>query len=117
MSPEFHLSNPPAKPILLWDGDCRFCRLWVERWRVITGGRIDDAAFQQAASRFPEIPRQEFDHAIVYVDQEGKVFSAARAIFPSIRRPVYAALNWSYNHVPPFAPVWEWFYRFITLCA
>ena len=28
-----------ARPILIWDGDCRFCRFWVRRWAAVTGDR------------------------------------------------------------------------------
>src|SRR6266481_2635096 len=27
------VSNPPPKSLLIWDGECHFCRLWIERWR------------------------------------------------------------------------------------
>ena len=50
------VSNPPPKPLLIWDGDCDFCRLWIERWREMTAGKVDYATYQEAADRFPEIP-------------------------------------------------------------
>ena len=81
-SPHFRISNPPSKPILIWDGDCRFCELWIERWRVLNAGKTDAIPYQQAASRYPEILQEQFERAIVYIDTEGKVFTGAAAIFP-----------------------------------
>src|SRR5437867_3213236 len=60
------VSNPPSKPLLLWDGECDFCRLWIERWKEITAGKIDYAAYQEEAEYFPEISRDEFKHSMVF---------------------------------------------------
>jgi len=34
------IATPPAKPLLVYDGDCRFCTLWIKCWQQITGDRI-----------------------------------------------------------------------------
>jgi hypothetical protein len=31
----------PERPLLVWDGDCDFCRRWIERWRRIAGDRVE----------------------------------------------------------------------------
>lgn len=48
-------SAGPEKPTLVYDGDCSFCRLWIERWRALTGERVQYAPFQRVAALFPEI--------------------------------------------------------------
>src|SRR5438045_2509101 len=108
------LSQPPAKPILIWDGDCRFCELWVQRWRVLTGGWIDDSPFQKAAAQFPEVPREWFDRAIVYIDQQGRVFRAAEAIFRSLQLAGHRFGAWAYDRVPGFSRASEFFYRVVA---
>ena len=40
-----------AKPLLIWDGDCDFCRKWVDRWRHVTRDRVDYAPYQEVAQR------------------------------------------------------------------
>src|SRR4051794_14683076 len=110
--PALRVSNPPPKPLLIWDGECRFCALWIERWRQRARGEVDDITFQQAATRFPEIPPDLFERAIVYIAADGKVFSAAEAIFRSLHfRGWQRALAWMYDHFPQFAVVSEFFYR------
>ena len=42
---------------MIWDGECHFCRRWIERWREITAGEVEYATYQEIADRFPEIPR------------------------------------------------------------
>ena len=51
-------SPASEKPILVYDGDCTFCRLWIDRWRALTGDRVQYAPFQEVSTQFPEIPRE-----------------------------------------------------------
>src|SRR5436305_15190978 len=47
-----HLQNtggPPALPTFIYDGDCSFCKLWVDRWKQLTGDRVVYESFQEAA--------------------------------------------------------------------
>jgi len=109
------VSNPPPKPLLIWDGECHFCRRWIERWRVITGTEVDYAPYQEIAQRFPEIPREQFQRSVVYIDRNGQVFVAAAAVYRSLRCCRSKKwLWWSYQHIPGFATVSELAYRAIA---
>ena len=68
------------KPILIYDGDCGFCRKWIVRWRALTGDQVDFASYQEAASRFPQIPVENFKNAVQLIESESKVSSAAEAV-------------------------------------
>ncbi|MGA2983417.1 MAG: lipase maturation factor family protein [Terriglobia bacterium] len=103
------------KPILIYDGDCSFCRLWIDRWRTLTGDRVRYAPLQEAAGQFPEIPREAFVRAVQLVLPGGEVFSAAHAVFGTLAFvPGLAWLLWLYQHVPGVAIVAEFFYRFVA---
>src|SRR6267143_702833 len=107
--------NPPSKPLIIWDGECHFCRRWIERWREITRGAVDYATSQESAKRFPEIPREQFERSVIYIETDGSVFLGAEAVFRSLRcRSSKKWLAWSYDHVPGFAAVSESFYRIIA---
>lgn len=107
--------NPPPKPLLIWDGDCDFCRLWIERWHQITAGKIDYCTYQAIADRFPEIPSDEFNRSLVLIESDGTVFFAAEAVYRSLaHRPSREWLTWTYDHVPGFAAVSEIGYRLIA---
>ena len=58
MKDQLRVSNPPPEPLMIWDGECHFCRHWIERWREITTGEVEYAPCQEIADRFPEIPRE-----------------------------------------------------------
>src|SRR4029077_4028417 len=109
------VSNPPSKPLLLWDGECDFCRLWIERWKEITAGKIDYATYQQTAHQFREIPMDQFQRAMVFIEPDGKTFFAAEAVYRSLAyRPSKRWLAWSYDHVPGFAVISETAYKFVA---
>src|SRR5947207_6662714 len=109
------VSNPPSKPLLLWDGECDFCRLWIERWKEITAGKIDYATYQEAAEYFPEISRDEFKHSMVFIEPDGTAFFAAEAVYRSLAyRPSRTWLAWSYDRVPGFAAISETAYKFVA---
>src|SRR5215467_9736113 len=109
------VSNPPSRPLLIWDGDCDFCRLWIERWRELTAGGVDCVTSQEAAKRFPEVPADEFNRSLVLIQPDGAVFFAAEAVYRSMaHRRSRKWLAWSYDHVPGFAAVSETGYGLIA---
>src|SRR5438046_259535 len=110
-----HVFNPPPKPLLIWDGECDFCRLWIERWREITAGKVEYATYQQAAHQFPEIPVEHSKPAMAWIEPGGETFFAAEAVYRSLRyRSSRRWLAWSYDHVPGFAVISEIAYKFIA---
>src|SRR5947208_15593552 len=97
------VANPPSKPLLIWDGECHFCMRWIERWRVMTAGKIGYVTYQEVADQFPEIPRAEFERAMTFIEPDGKTFFAAEAVYRSLHYRSYR--NWmalSYDHVTVF---------------
>src|SRR5438445_1664086 len=117
MTNQLHLrvSNPPPKPLMIWDGECHFCKRWVERWREITAGEVDYATYQEAAHQFPKIPIEQFKRAVALIQPDGKTFFAAEAVYRSLRyRSSRKWLTWSYDHIPGFAAVSETAYKFIA---
>src|SRR5947207_8303036 len=113
--PRLCVSNSPPKPLMIWDGECLFCKMWIERWREITAGKIDYATYQQAADQFPEIPVDQFKRAMAFIEPDGKTFFAAEAVYRSLQ---YGSsrkwLAWSYEHVPGFSAISESAYKFIA---
>jgi|SRR5665213_1472744 len=106
------VSNLPSKPLLLYDGNCGFCRKWVGRWKVLTGNQVLYEHYQEAASRFPEIDPQRFTQSVQLIQSDGEVLQGAEAVFKSLESVIYLRwLNWSYGRVPGFVGLSEWIYR------
>jgi predicted DCC family thiol-disulfide oxidoreductase YuxK len=106
-------SQAPANvPLLVFDRDCSFCRIWIEYWKRLTGETISYAPYQEVAERFPQIPRENFKRAVQLILPDGGVLSAAHAVFRSlVNVPGYGWLLWAYFHLPGFASVAEFLYR------
>ncbi len=78
------VQNAPAKPLMLFDGDCHFCRHWIERWRQATGSAVDYEPFQKTAAVYPEIPSSAFERAVQLIEPDGQVFSGAEAVLRAL---------------------------------
>lgn len=80
--PVLRVSNPPAeRPLVIYDGDCSFCRFWLLRLRRGVGDRADYAPSQRVAAEFPEIPQEHFRRALQLILPDGRVFAGAEAVF------------------------------------
>jgi len=116
MKSSLRVSNPPPKPLIIWDGECLFCRRWIERWREITRDEVDYETSQNVGGKFPEISRQQFERSVILIEADGSVFTRGEAVFRSLRcRSSKRWLAWSYYHMPGFSPITEAFYRFISM--
>jgi len=102
---------------MVFDGDCNFCRFWINRWQQITGERVDYLPFQdpQIATRFPELAREQFEQAVKFIETDGHVYSGAGAVFRSLafNRSLRWPL-WMFQNVPGVAPATECSYRFVA---
>ena len=75
---------PEPKPLLIYDGLCGFCRIWIGYWRQLTGARVEYLASQDAGDRFPQIPPEAYAESVQLVRPDGTVASGARAVFESL---------------------------------
>jgi lipase maturation factor 1 len=111
------VATPPPKPLLVFDGDCNFCTLWVRRWEQITGGRVDYRPAQDPAiaAQFPEIPAKQFETAVQLIEPDGTIYSGAEAVFRTLAsNPGWQwQLRW-YKQSRLFAAFTEWTYRLVA---
>src|SRR4051794_3733142 len=93
-----------AKPILVFDGKCGFCRIWIDYWKRLTEDAIDYEPFQQVADRYPQVPAENFKRAVHLIEPNGDVFSGANAVFRTL---AYKSTRrwplWLYQHMAGFA--------------
>lgn len=103
-----------SRPLLVYDGDCGFCRRWVLRWKAQTAGRVDFEPYQTAAARFSDVPRARFERAIFFSDGSARAWGA-EAVFRALAlAPRRRWLLSFYKALPPFAWASESWYRFVA---
>ena len=104
-----------GKPVLIYDGKCSFCRIWIDYWKTLTGGAIHYAAAQDVAPEYPQIPADAFKQSVQLVLPSGDVLSGARAVFTTLGET--SSRRWLpglYDRLPGFAPLTEAAYRLIA---
>jgi len=74
------------KPVLIYDGHCAFCRIWLDYWRQLTGDRIEYLASQEVGDRFPQIASNAYKQSVQLVRPDGTVASGARAVFETLNK-------------------------------
>ena len=104
------------KPLLIYDGDCGFCKKWIARWKKITKDHVEYAASQDVSYKYPQISREEFERAVQLIEPDGRIFSGAEAAFRTLgtRSRFFRIAVWKYTHVPGFAAFTEWVYRVVA---
>ena len=107
-------------PILVFDGDCAFCRFWIDRWRLRTGDRLEYHPFQsdEVARRFPQLSRDRCQRAVRFVDADGTVYEAAEAVLRALAQnggSTAASIGWLlYRRAPGFPSIAGLAYRLIA---
>src|ERR1700720_1391045 len=100
---------------MVYDGDCRFCTFWIQRWQRLTGDRVEYVPFEEPTllARFPELRPEPLELAVHLVETDGSVYVGAEAVFRALARHAHGQwfLDW-YAHSPLFARAAEWIYRF-----
>lgn len=108
------VKNSSQKPLLIYDGDCRLCRCFIEQWKRKTAKKIDYEPFQTAATRYPEIPNTNFVQSIQLILPSGEVRSGAYAIFTVYHYGGGNRLISLYEHSCLFARLAEWGYALVA---
>lgn len=72
-----------TRPVVLYDGDCTFCRRWIERLRRWDrAGRIDTlpSSERHELAGIPPIDDASLDRAMHLVGPDGSVYAGGRAV-------------------------------------
>ena len=109
------METTKGKPFFVYDGECRFCSMWVDYSRKVTGDKVHYESFQKVAGEFPNIPLNEFKRSVKLITTKGEIYSGAHATFSTLAyNPQYKFLLWLYKHVPGFNFFSEIGYRFVA---
>ena len=108
-----NMSAENDKPVLIYDDECGFCRLWISRWRLFTKDAVIYHPSQDVAENYPQISPQQFESSVYFVALGWKfLYSGAQAVFKTLAYDSNG--KWflkAYENLPGFAPFSEWCYR------
>lgn len=72
---------PHSKPLMVWDGECGFCKYWTTRWSKYTGTKVIYEPYQTAAERFEDIDEVHFKQASRLIETDGRIYSGPRSAY------------------------------------
>ena len=69
----------PKHPIMVWDGDCEFCRLCADRFKSAGTNSVEFIPFQNLHRKYPKAPRLDYKKSVVLFSDKD-ILSGAAAI-------------------------------------
>ena len=101
--------------MMLFDGECGFCKRWIRRWQALTGPLVRYAPYQEVLARYPQVKRGQCEAAVRLILPDGSVFSGAHAVFKALALAGRCAwLLRLYEKAPLFAPAAERGYQLVA---
>jgi predicted DCC family thiol-disulfide oxidoreductase YuxK len=102
--------------MVVFDGDCGFCRYWIRRWHRRTADVFEYLPYQDpaVARRFPALTPDRCTRALQFVERDGAVLEGAEAVFRTLAG---SGPGWPltlYRRLPGVALVSEFGYRLVA---
>jgi len=70
----------PKHPIMVWDGECEFCRLCADRFKSAGTDTVEFIPLQDLHSKYPKAPRLEYKKSVVFFSNNS-IQSGAAAVY------------------------------------
>lgn len=102
-------------PVMLYDGDCVFCKRWIVRWSRLTKDKVMYKPYQESLSDFPELSEAKCQKAVQFIEPDGTVYEAAEAVLRTLTYTKhYGWLYRLYQKSRFFASIAEYCYRWVA---
>ena len=115
------LPDPDQRPdadVVIWDGDCNFCRSQVTKlaWLDRFGDRLAFLSLHdpRVAERYPDLTRDQLMEQMYVVDSDGNRHGGADAVRYLTRRLPMLWAAAPVLHFPGTASLWRWGYHQIA---
>ncbi len=107
---------PLGYPLLIWDGECGFCKYWIMFLKNKISNKVKFETYQNAASNFEDIPLIEFKKASRFIDSDGNVFSGPDSLYKALTFSENKYFDWHllYKQNNAFRIVSDYGYNFIA---
>ena len=95
------VATRPARPVVVYDGNCRFCLRQIDRFKRRDRNGVFEfipRQFEGLDERFPVLGSGDFNTGLRLIESDGRCHVGAEAIYRIARRlPVYRTLAWLYR--------------------
>ncbi|MEM6980128.1 MAG: DUF393 domain-containing protein [Planctomycetota bacterium] len=108
----------PDRPVVLFDGLCRFCQASVRSLNRldIGSGRLSYLSMQdpRVAQRYPDLTEAQLMQEMVIVEPSGRRHGGSNAVRFLSRHLPSLWIAMPILHFPGTAGLWRWLYRFVA---
>ena len=105
-------------PLLIFDGECHFCRRQILCWRKVTGDRVFYIPRQSIIVDLEclGVSGLEFENSIQLIESNGKCRKGADAVFHTLARGggIWRCFAILYDRCSAFASASEFLYRAVA---
>ncbi|WP_276497683.1 thiol-disulfide oxidoreductase DCC family protein [Pontibacter litorisediminis] len=102
------------QPLLVYDGDCSFCKYWVSRWRRNTGNKVKYVPYQEVPDGFRGTSHAQFRRSVYLFTTYGRRLHGAEAVAALLQLSGYSTWNWLYHRLPLAGTIAEAGYRTVA---
>jgi len=106
--------EPPLKPVLIYDGECRFCCRFVQQWKRRTGDRVRFERRQDAKSWVLDEFYRRSEGAVLLMMPNGHFYEGAQAVFKVRALGGLGLALWFYDHIPGVRHLSQAAYRLVA---
>lgn len=109
-------ANRPVSDVVIWDGECNFCRSQVERLHRLDSGRLTYLSLHDSrvAGLCPDLTQEQLMQQMWVVTSDHRKYGGADAAkYLSGQLPKLWWL-WPLLHLPLTMPLWRWIYSKIA---
>ena len=109
--------RPKAKEVLIFDGNCGFCRANVRRLQRFVGSRLAYLSLHdpRVERDYPDLSHERLMSEMVLVDQQQQRHGGAAAVRYLSRKSVWLWPLALLLHIPFTLPLWQRIYQWIAV--
>ena len=109
------MNNFDQRPLLIYDGECKFCIAWANKFKIIAGDNVTFITLQDIPPDNKYVTRAACLQSVHFINTNNKVSKGAEAIFLLFYTANKAKFLFIlYKWVPPFRFISELFYNWIA---
>ena len=102
-----------GRPVLIYDGHCKFCRKQVARVHSLDGDRLSYISLHDpwVTETYPDLTHDQLMEEMVLIEPDGRRYGGAAAFKVLSRKLPPLWILAPVMHIPFSLPVWSWMYR------
>lgn len=110
------LADRPDAYVLIFDGQCRFCRANMRALAAIDEGRVAYISLHdpKVSERWPDLSHEQMMQRIYLVDDKGNKYGGAAAFRFLSRKLMGLWILAPLLHIPFSLPLWQFVYKWIA---